>query len=83
MFHHKQKPDRHKAFEGWARDSTGAGKSGTTGTFGGRSSLHQQAMKMERESVKRKKKPTNEIDEFDNPYREDLRSWKIGSPVDL
>ncbi|GAB7355860.1 hypothetical protein MBLNU459_g6518t2 [Dothideomycetes sp. NU459] len=79
-FHHnKDRSDRDKALEGWARDSTGIGKSGMTGTFGGRASLHQQALKMQRESGQHKQKPANEIDEFDNPYREDLRSWKIES----
>ncbi|KEQ73372.1 hypothetical protein M436DRAFT_46564 [Aureobasidium namibiae CBS 147.97] len=53
------------------------------GTFGGRSSLHQQAIKFELESAKRKsnKLGQNEIDEFDNPWREDLRSWKIGNMI--
>lgn len=48
-----------------------------TGTFGGRSSLHQQALKMERDAANRKKKPANEVDEFNNDYREDMRSWKV------
>ncbi|KAH0357959.1 hypothetical protein KCU83_g122, partial [Aureobasidium melanogenum] len=52
------------------------------GTFGGRSSLHQQAMKLEQESAKRKQKlGQHEVDEFDNPWREDMVSWKLTSNV--
>ncbi|KAI5238436.1 hypothetical protein E4T43_07383 [Aureobasidium subglaciale] len=73
--------DRRKGFDGWSKDTssnTGA-HLGKQGAFGGRSSLHQQAMKFEMESAKRKTKPgQNEVDEFDNPWREDMRSWKIG-----
>jgi hypothetical protein len=58
------------------------GNLGKQGAFGGRSSLHQQAMKFELESAKRKPKAgQGEIDEFDNPWREDLRSWKIGNMI--
>ncbi|KAI4716030.1 hypothetical protein E4T48_07786 [Aureobasidium sp. EXF-10727] len=71
--------DRRKGFDGWSKDTSSTSNLSKHGTFGGRSSLHQQAMKFELESAKRKPKPANnEIDEFDNPWREDLRSWKIG-----
>ncbi|CAD0108833.1 unnamed protein product [Aureobasidium uvarum] len=71
--------NRRKGFDGWAKDTSSTSNLSKHGTFGGRSSLHQQAMKFELESAKRKPKPANnEIDEFDNPWREDLRSWKIG-----
>ncbi|THV84132.1 hypothetical protein D6D02_03966 [Aureobasidium pullulans] len=76
--------DRRKGFDGWAKDASSAmgGNLGKQGAFGGRSSLHQQAMKFELESAKRKPKAgQGEIDEFDNPWREDLRSWKIGNMI--
>lgn len=74
--------DRRKGFDGWSKDNSSAAGLSKQGTFGGRSSLHQQAMKFELESAKRKSKlGQNEIDEFDNPWREDLRSWKIGNMI--
>jgi len=75
--------DRRKGFDGWSKDGSSAGSLSKQGTFGGRSSLHQQAIKFELESAKRKsnKLGQNEIDEFDNPWREDLRSWKIGNMI--
>jgi hypothetical protein len=62
--------ERRKGFDGRSKDtfSQTAVNLGKQGAFGGRSSLHQQAMKFEQESAKRKVKPgQNEIDEFDNP----------------
>lgn len=36
-------------------------------------------MKLEQESAKRKQKlGQHEVDEFDNPWREDMVSWKVG-----
>jgi hypothetical protein len=71
--------DRRKGFDGWSKDGASAGGTSKQGTFGGRSSLHQQAMKFELESAKRKvKSGQNEIDEFDNPWLEDMKSWNIG-----
>ena len=43
----------------------------------GRTSLAQQAKKMVKMNKERSEPQGNEIHEFDNPYREDLRSWKI------
>ena len=43
----------------------------------GRTSLEQQARKMGRTSKREPILRKNEVDEFNNPYREDLRSWKI------
>lgn len=63
-----------------SRKSTdNAGSSNKQGIFGGRTSLQQQARRVEMEGQHRKKKEKrpNEIDEFDNTYREDLRAWAI------
>ncbi|KAF2223863.1 N-terminal C2 in EEIG1 and EHBP1 proteins-domain-containing protein [Elsinoe ampelina] len=49
----------------------------------GRTSLEQQVRKMERAGGVNlgAKKRRHEIDEFDNPYKEDLRSWRIRGNV--
>ncbi|KAG8631342.1 hypothetical protein KVT40_000482 [Elsinoe batatas] len=49
----------------------------------GRTSLEQQVRKMERAGGVNlgAKKGRHEIDEFDNPYKEDLRSWRIRGNV--
>ncbi|KAG9582652.1 hypothetical protein KCU86_g15482, partial [Aureobasidium melanogenum] len=71
--------DRRKGFDGWSKDNSSNGNLSKHGTFGGRSSLHQQAMKLEQESAKRKQKlGQHEVDEFDNLWREDMVSWKVG-----
>ncbi|KAH0297465.1 hypothetical protein KCU84_g16819, partial [Aureobasidium melanogenum] len=70
---------RRKGFDGWSKDNSSNGNLSKHGTFGGRSSLHQQAMKLEQESAKRKQKlGQHEVDEFDNLWREDMVSWKVG-----
>ncbi|PSK34071.1 hypothetical protein B9Z65_8397 [Elsinoe australis] len=53
------------------------------GSVSGRTSLEQQARKMEKAGGRDfgMKKGRHEIDEFDNPYKEDLRSWKIRGSV--
>ena len=48
-------------------------------TVHGRASLDEQVRKTERATKGGRTGPSREIDEFDNPYREDLRSWKIGT----
>ncbi|PNS16249.1 hypothetical protein CAC42_6356 [Sphaceloma murrayae] len=53
------------------------------GGVSGRTSLEQQVRKMERAGgvLTGEKKGKHEIDEFNNPYKPDLRSWKIRSSV--
>ena len=77
-------PSAKKAGANWNAPSTGA--PGHRGVFGGRTSLHQQVRRLEMESIKRasrgskhEEKNTNEVDEFDNDFRTDLRAWQVGS----
>lgn len=50
---------------------------GKHGEFG-QSSIHHRARKMERQNSRQgHKKKKNEVDEFDNAYREDLRGWTV------
>ncbi|KAJ9630964.1 hypothetical protein H2203_001492, partial [Taxawa tesnikishii (nom. ined.)] len=59
-----------KAMDGWSRD--GGGGLGKPGAVSGRSSLEQQARKMERDKSKgRESRPLNEVDEFE--VKDDLR----------
>lgn len=70
--------DKKAGFGDWptSNHERGHGKHG--GSFGGRASLHHQARRIQLEkSWKSKNKTTHEVDEFDNPYRDDLRSWKV------
>lgn len=63
-----------KAMDGWSRD--GGGGLGKPGAVSGRSSLEQQARKMERDKSKgRESRPLNEVDEFE--VKDDLRSWRV------
>lgn len=53
------------------------------GGVSGRTSLEQQVRKIERASGSRagEKSEKHEIDEFNNPYKDDLRSWRIRTDV--
>lgn len=57
--------------------SHGGGGLGKQGIFGGRTSLYQQARRVEMDRFRHSKEKANEVDEFNNAYREDLRAWKI------
>lgn len=81
--HHNRHHSNNKSMESkkgggfgdWTTPSTGG--LGKHGIFAGRSSLHQQARRVQEENLRMKKKKANEVDEFDNTYREDLRGWRI------
>jgi len=75
---------KHSGFGEW--NSPSAGGLGHKGVFGGRTSLHQAARRVELEAARSTKARregrgglnADEVDEFDNPFREDLRAWKVG-----
>ncbi|KAL1302049.1 hypothetical protein AAFC00_002494 [Neodothiora populina] len=80
--YHKSTDSKHSTsgYGGGDWSTPHAGGLGKHGIFSGRTSLHQQARRVELENMmknKNKTKSSNEVDEFDNPYRDDLRGWRV------